>query len=394
MMTRRGRVRHGSGLALVLASLFLSPVAGAEGREARSPWSFGVSAQGEVIHDDNILSLSDRDKGLVGDPNPANTGRFRIESPDDFIFAPDLTLTFARSPRRGRETDIVFTVRAHDYVRNSVKDYQDIALSVRQELTRSRAHQTALKVGISRIPSYYLRELIDEDESPPPPGPKIRNSLTYEKSRAFLELTQEVLDRTLSVTGRYAREKRDYNDHFNERDSDSDVLSLDASVYPMRRIGLRIRPYYAREKRGSHGDLDSSPGIVDDDVGYDSDLFGVEVRGLWGRDADHRHTLRAYYEDEEHTFTTSIIGDDGHFGRVDSITKFGVGYEKEIGAAWAWGASAYHRDNDVSLPSQPTIGHAKNVVAASLTYSFERRIKRTPKPGGEPRAPEQPETDG
>lgn len=369
----------------LLTGFFQLPAVAAED-PVTGLWSFSLRAEGEIRYDDNILSLSEADKDRV--ENPAFSDGFRIESPDDFVLAPDVLLAFRRSPRRGPETGIGVTLRAYDYLRNSVKDYQSYGLWFRQELNRSRRHRTALAVGAARLPSYYLRELIDDDESLAA-GMMIRNSATYAKNEGYLKISQELVNRILSVSARYALERRNYNDHFNERDSASEVGSLSLEVYPLRRNAFRIHPYYTREKRTSRSDLAPSP-VLDDDVGFDSNLYGLELRWLWGPDTDHRRIITLWYENEKRDFTTDIATDTGHFEREDDITESWAGYEHELNGNWQLRFAYRYRNNDVSTPSllggTNTTPFTKHVGYASLVYRFGR-ARKTPPKGGTPTQP-------
>lgn len=367
-MTSRIVGRVMGALAVSVVAVFATASIAGE-KESQPRWKLDVRGGSEVRYDDNILSLSETEKDRVSDPN-----RFKIESVGDAILIPSVFLQVSRQPHRGRETNLFLSVRAYDYFRNSIKDYQTFSVGLRQELNRSRRHRTALRVGASWIPEYYMRQLIDDDESAAA-GQLIRNELTYAKKRGYVEISQEIVDSVLTLSGTYSRERRDYNSHFDERDSSSNVFTLDLDVYPLRRHNFRVTPYFERETRSSRGDLSSST-VVDDDVGFDSNLSGLSLRGLWGPDSDHRRIVRAFYEREDRNYTTRFSPDTGHFRRSDEIRKLGVGFEQELGPTWRWGVAAYNRNNRVLTPTNAGSDHERNVVSASLTYRFERRLDR------------------
>lgn len=359
-----------------LAALALPAQTGAEEVQRPGAWHFNLRAETEVKYDDNILSLSSNEKNQLKDPALANSDRFRISSADDVIVAPEVALNFGRAVGRGPETNIMLTLRAYEYTTNSVKNFQQYALAVRQELHRSHVHSTALTVGGSYIPSYYLRQLVDDDESALA-GTTIRNSADYSLQQAFIEVTQELVDRTLSVAARYTHESRDYNDHFNERDSTSGVASIEFNVYPVHNNHLRLRPYIEREQRDADGDVPTTA-VVDDDTGFDSGIYGLEARWLWGPDSGHRQTFRTWIEKEDRTFNTTNSADTGHFDRQDSITQYGLGYDRDLGPAWKLRFSYRHRTNDVSTVSGTT-PFTKNVASAVLVYSFDSSTRRAGK---------------
>lgn len=370
-------LRIGASLVLALgaaAGLQAAPALAPE-RSPHSAWTFAVTAQAEFRYDDNILGLSEREKDVVDPSDPNNDDRFGIESPDDVVFAPDLILRLARRPRGGRDTVISLTARDYEYIRNSVKDYQQYSLSVRQQLNRSRRWRTTLAVGVSHIPSYFLRRLIDDDASDPNTAIVVRNDADYTLNKGYVQISQEIVEDLVSVTAGYARERRDYNEDFDERDSGSNVYSLDLNVYPLRSLRFRIRPTYEHEDRRTRAGLASSSGtIVDDDVGFDADILGLELRWLWGPDRDRRRTVTAYYRSETRDFESGSPADPTHFGREDDITKYGAGYTQELNAAWTWGILMYHRENRVGLPARTDSVFEKNVGSVSLTWSFDRRL--------------------
>lgn len=344
-------------------------------KKSRSPWTLSLRAEAEIRYDDNIIGLSSREIDLLDKPGVDPESRFGVESEDDLIFAPDLVLKLSREPRRGLDTDIYFTARPYDYLRNSRKDYQQFTLSVRQDLNRSRDHQTVVFAGVSTIPSYFLRRLRDDDESDPGAGITVRNDADYRLTKGFAGVDQEIIRRLLSVTGRYAIERRNYNRHFDERDARSDVFSLDVDIYPLRRILFRIRPYYEYESRDARGGDGLSTTVVVDDVGFHSNRIGADLRWLWGPDSDHRRIVSVFGEIETRSFSSRDAADPGHFDREDDISKFGAEFDRELGPAWKWEVSAYHRQNSVSTRNGTTT-FRKNVLSAALTYRFEERLGR------------------
>lgn len=369
-MSRPGTLIKALLLPMALAALSDGPAQAARSSSTH-PWTFSVRGEGQLRYDDNILGLSESEKDALDQPGQAGSPRFRVESPEDIIFVPDVSLELTRHPRKGLKTGIIATLRAYDYQRNSIKDYQQYALAVRQELNRSREHKTSLTVGGSHIPSYFIRPLRDDNASLIA-GSSIFADADYTLNRGYLEVSQEIVNRLVNLSAGYAVERRDYNHTFDARDASSGVFYTEVNVYPMRSLGFRIRPYATFESRDTRGQLASTQ-VVDDEVGFDSDLYGADVRWLWGADADHRSVVRAFYEREKRDFTSDEPLATSHFGREDDIEKYGASYDKELGAAWRLAFSAYHRVNESTHPGSAT-NFYKNVVTAGVVYSFERRL--------------------
>jgi hypothetical protein len=135
--------------------------------------------------------------------------------------------------------------------------------------------------------------------------------------------------------------------------------------------------------------------VIDDDVGFDSNLYGLELRWLWGSDTDHRRTITIWYENEKRDFTTGVVTDTGHFSREDDITEYWAGYEHELNVSWQLRFAYSYRNNDVSTPSAlggtATTSFTKHVGYASLVYRFGHSRKTPPKRGPPPQSgPEEP----
>lgn len=363
----------------LLVMLFSWPPSLAAEGESSSPWNFRLKAEAGVRYDDNILSLSEEEKALLDDPTQGGSERFGINNADDFIVAPEVIASFDRKPRRGRGTKLSLNLHAFKYTNNSIKDYQQFGLSLSQELTRRSQHYTTLTIKASRIPEYFLRKLKDEDESALA-GMTIRNDLDYALNRGYIELSHELVNRLMTIEGGFAVERRNYNLHFNERDSSSTVSSLGVKIYPLRRIIFRLHPSFERESRRARGDLPTST-VLDDDVGFDGYLFGLDLRWLWGQDEHHRNTIEVWGKREKRDFITSLATDLGHFDRQDEITQFGMSYERELGLKWELRFAYRHRVNDISTLS-PTGGKSsssfkKNVYYATVVYRFDSPSRRS-----------------
>lgn len=371
-------LRTMSTLSMLVACLSWSALTRAEDRKPSGTWDFSLRAETAVSYDDNILILSASEQAKLKDPAFANSDLFRIKTADDVIVAPGLALQFHHAPKGTPATNILLSLHDYEYTTNTVKTFQQYSFVFRQELHRNRAHSTALTLGTSYIPYYYLRQLIDNEASALA-GTTIYGSATYSLNEDYIQISQELVDRTLSIAVRYSREKRNYNHHFDERDATSNVTSLEINVFPMRRIGFLIQPYFAHEQRTAQGQLASTT-VVEDDPGFNSDLSGLTLRWLWGPDSDHRHIMKTWYERENRNFSSTDPTDTSHFGRQDTITQYGIDYTKELGPAWELRSAYHHRNNDLSIPSSlggtNTTSFSKNVVTATLVYSFDTHNQR------------------
>jgi hypothetical protein len=145
-------------------------------------------------------------------------------------------------------------------------------------------------------------------------------------------------------------------------------------VYPLRRTSFLVRPYSKRENRNAVGGLTSLVTVVEDDGSFSSSLYGVALRGFWGRNSDGRNTVNASYEREIRDYTTQNQADSSHIGRTDTIAKYGLFYDRNLGQSWGLTVSAYRWDDDVSYPDGTSRPYTKTVVAATVGYRFRRPL--------------------
>src|SRR5262245_18772443 len=143
-------------------------------REPRDSWSLSDSLGRQ--YDDNVIQLTEADKALFERrPGPP---RFKIESVGDWYTTFDATARWRGRTLPRRETRIEGGVSADRFDHDTIVDREDYGLSLGQEITASRRNLLAGGLWVSHIPSYYLGELTDRDESVVA-GTRVRNSVDY-----------------------------------------------------------------------------------------------------------------------------------------------------------------------------------------------------------------------
>jgi hypothetical protein len=190
-----------------------------------------------------------------------------------------------------------------------------------QELTASRRHLLALRVGAAWISDFYLRELTDDDASVAA-GTRIRKSARYDQATPSASIGWEVIDDHLTMSLGYKRARRNYIHSFNERDGVRNDWSLEARVRPVRRWRLELEAGAATGDYDARGDLSSSPAVLDDDISYDHDGAWLKATVPWGTKRRGRVEVEA--EIEHRDFTTSNMFDQFRFGRTDTRREGGL----------------------------------------------------------------------
>ena len=160
--------------------------------------------------------------------------RFLIVSPDDDINALRGDLRWRSRAIRRRETRVSASVDVFAYQRNAVKNWHQIELAARQELTASRRHLASAELSWTDIPTYYLGQITDADDSFAA-GTRIRRSLTYAQSTLTARLEQEWMRGRLVLGAGFEHVRRDYNGSFDERAAT--VVSCGATVVRSPRRG-------------------------------------------------------------------------------------------------------------------------------------------------------------
>ncbi len=339
-----------AGVPWVAALLVATSGAGAQvspGDTAPEPTAVRISrgldhrirlgASYEAKYSDNIIQLSERDK-LRLKANP-DSDRFIIRTADDTISAGNFDFRWRMRPIRRRETTIRASADVYRYSRNGVKDYEEFGLVVSQEVTASRRHLAELRVWTTRIPDFYSRQLTDDDASFAA-GRRIREAATYSRNEYGLAYDQEIINRRLDARLSLVRQERNYNSHFDERDSTDDSWSVAATGRPLRTSRIRLGLGYERGELQARGDLSSSP-ISDDDVSYRHHALSVEI--VVGR-------LQVEATRESRDATTDNSFDVFHFMRHDDRFDFRGRFSQRLAGSFDLFAEFRRRSNDVTFP--------------------------------------------
>lgn len=281
-------------LALLLLLPALAPPRAAA---AESPsWTFTLGAG--LHHDSNILQLSNRNLDRMStDPG---VPRFLIDQADDQVFDLSAGVTMRAKPIRRRETRVEATAEADHHSASDVADWHQLGFAVQQELTAARRTLTTLRAWGSTMPSYYLGEITDDDDSFAT-GRRIRRSLTFAQTVVGARLEQRIARAELA--GTLERAHRNYDTHFDERDGDDQRWRAGLTVEPSPRTGVRLGAALTGGRYDARGDLAASL-IRDDDISYDHRGFAVSAVVPWGH-GPSRGRVEVEIAPETRTYTTA-----------------------------------------------------------------------------------------
>lgn len=335
--TRRlGLHRPGrASLALLgLALLIPSSAPGAESRRLRM--NLGLTS----YYSDNLLQYSDEQIRQF-DTGTAPT-HYSIESVGDGVWRPSLALTWETDGPRGRGREIRLRGSGEFHGSDKTADFRSASLAWRESFGAGRQ----LSLSGSYIPSYYLRQLFDEDV---PSGGGTR----YRRAEFSLFIGsvgwRQRLARRVRGEVTYQFEHRGYNDAFQERTSNTH--QGEAGVEWSRRGGNRLEVHGGY--RRSIAMADDSDAIPNDDadVGYHGLLAGAGGRVTILDRPRLRAGLYGAFEFATRSYDSDLPGDASHYGRDDTRQTFEVGLRGEPSARFTARGFFRHEKNRADFPA-------------------------------------------
>lgn len=301
-------------------------------------------AQLDGIYDDNILQLSDQDIRRL--ESGVSTTRFKISTPDDFVAAGHAGLRWTMRPLPRRDTVLAADGAVYRYSRNSIKNWEELEMSLSQELSASRRHAVGVHAFATWIPSYYLRELTDDDASFEA-GRRVRESATYEQLSYGLRVEGEAVASRLFLSGGHAAQRRNYNSFFPERDGTKASWMLGLRSRPLPRYRMQLALSYSRGALDAVGDRPETP-FADDDISYRHDGPSLALAFPWGE--RHRGRLEAEGSREIRRYTTPNRFDVQRYGRVDHRLDVTLRVVQHLAGPVDLVATWRRTSNDASFP--------------------------------------------
>lgn len=335
--TRRlGPHRPGrAGLAL-LALALLAPSFARAAESQRLRMNVGLSS----YYTDNLLQYSDEQiRQFDAGSTPTH---YSIESVDDGVWRPSLSLTWEADRARGHGREIRLRGSGEFHGSDKTADFHGASLAWRESFGTGRR----LSLLGSYIPSYYLRQLFDEDV---PPG----GGSQYRRAEFSLFVGsigwRQPITRRVRAEVTYQFEHRGYNDDFPERTSNTH--QGEAGVEWSRRRGNRLEVHGGYRK--SIAKADDSDAISNDDanVGYHGLLAGVGGTATLLDQPRLRAGLYGSFEFATRSYDSDLPGDVSHYGRDDARQKFEVGLRGGPSARLTARGFFRHEKNRADFPA-------------------------------------------
>jgi len=289
---------------------------------------------------DNLLQYSDEQvRQFTEGTAPTH---YSIESIDDGVWRPALSLTWETEGSQGRGREIRLGGSGEFHARNGTADFRSMGLAWRE----SFRGEGRLALSGSYIPSYYLRQLFDEDV-PTGAGSRYRRA-DFSLLVGSVGWTQPLADRVRGEIS-YRYEHRGYNDDFLERTSQTH--QGEAGVEWLRPRGGRLELHGGY--RTSIAKADDMDNIANDDpdIGYHGLVAGVGGRLTILGHRRPRTGLYGSYEVARRSYGSQVAGDVSHNGREDTRQEIEVGVRGEPNARFTARAFYRHEGNRANFPA-------------------------------------------
>ncbi len=344
------RMRISAGVFITLALSFGPTEGFGQGWRLIHPIE-GMSFRSEleITYDDNAFSYSaeDIDK-FVNNQEPH---RFPIETYDDLITTLSLSAKLRKHPIANRLTTLNIHHKQHNYTLNPEKSYQVLSFNLWQSLP-GRNH---LQLGYLFLPSYLIRHYPDWD-MPPESGHPAYVGCRFGEHLFSLTLGGEIPG-GFTLSAFYRREIDDYNDNFNEYDTEANRLGMEGGYDFGETLSL-VLGYRFKQARAKGYDTEGETKETSDDsdISYDRDTFIIETGIDMERWRGVPLSLNLNYSFERTCFTSqkSLWDDPYHVGREDRGHQFGVevGYQPNSRLRLYLGYSGQVRDVDSPYPGE------------------------------------------
>ncbi len=330
-----------------------------------SEQSLSLTAGVSSVYNNNFLEYSNNqlDRFKAG----TNPQRFQLESTDDAIFSPAVSLQWELDQGGGRR----HALRAHwdgdFHGTNPSADYR----SYSARWTESFGGGKRLAVGYGRMDNFYVRQLRDEDS--PLVGDARWARAAFDQD-AITASWRQKMGKDMSMGLAYRYEKRDYVPAFVERSSTANQGELSVGWDGLPNRGeIDLSAGYRQTK----ADADDGDAIVgdDDDVSYHGILAGATGRMQLSRSKMMRWTGDAGIDLATRSYDSDLgaVIDPFHFERSDML----IGFEVGVRASYKrWDARAFGRieNNNADLgtgaaPTSDSGSYNKSMVGLELSWS-------------------------
>lgn len=288
----------------------------ASAKRSKPLFSVAGSVDLQFIYDNNIIRLSDGSIDLF--ESGTEPYRYDIETTDDLIVSPRLSVTLGKKLLTSRETTLRFGYIRWQYGRNGIKNNESYSLRLRQPTIGS----DFVELSYTYAPGSYVKQLSDRAPFDPRSStPLVWLPFKGKRNAFLLGYSRRVSDRiTARLDG--GRVMRFYNRPFLENDNWEWNASGSLAVSISKAFGLAGTYTYSDANARALDAVGETIATSDDSDGsYERDLYETELTWRPGRMLKKITSFGLMGQYQEYYFTSDkpYYDDPLHTGRKDKV---------------------------------------------------------------------------
>jgi opacity protein-like surface antigen len=311
----------------------------------------------EIAYDDNFLDLNNKQIKQLQDGTGA-PGKFKIDKPEDFVYSVWAEIK-VKGKWIGDTTHAGVKVRPYFYLSNSIANYEEYELYVRQDLGKNEA---GIEYQLDQ--DAYLRE--------------IRHTVTqggitiqpYDSARYMEHEIEPYYTHHLSdlfeLRGSAGYRLKDFNSPFDFRD----LSGFFVAAGPIVNLGKGFSAFLRYE----FSDLTSEASSTEPDTSYRQ--HEIQIGGAIELFKNMELTLKYRMQFREYTTTNTPANDPDHADRDDLRHKVSFKARWKLSKSWAirleysyWLVDSHRPFADETVTSEPG-DSTRNVVSIGATFAF------------------------
>jgi hypothetical protein len=352
-------------VAVILAFAAGAPPAAPRAARAEQGQSIDLSLGSSALYDDNFLQYSsDQLRVFASGLKP---DRFSIRTSDDLLIGPYVSLTWMNEMRKARSRSLRLKWSGEFHKKNGTADLRTYSATWRETFSRSRR----LTLYGYWLPSFYLRQLSDEDAVVAYPGLSKYRRVEFDLGIGALSWRQRITGKTRGEI-KYQYEHRSYSPDFVERTSGTHQGELGVEFYRFPSRGsLEVHGGY-RVSKAKAADSDT---VGDDpDVSYHGIIAGLGWRMDLARKRAWKLGASAGYEFGTRAYDSSLPTDKYHYKRDDTLNTIDVALRWALPPHWAvrgvysFGHNSAHLGTQAP-PSSDAGSYTENAVGLAVDWS-------------------------
>ena len=335
------------------------------GKPKKNPEAVDVTIKTgtEIAYDDNFLDLNDKQIKQLEDGTGA-PGKFKIYKPEDFVYS-----VWAEIKVKGRwigdTTHAGVKVHPFFYLSNSIANYEEYEIYVRQDLGR---HEAGIEYQLDR--DVYLREMRHFIQG-------VTTSQPYDSARYMEHEVEPYYTHRLSemfdLRGSAGYRLKDFNPDFDFRD----LSGYFVTVGPMVNLGNGFTAFFRYE----FSDMQSGAKLSIPNQWTDPDTSYRQHELLIGGAVDllkNALELSLKYRIAFREYTTNHSGaeDPDHADRDDMRHKLSFKARYKLSKSWSvrleytfWKVDSHRPFADDTVTSEPG-NSTRNVISIGAIFAF------------------------